>query len=323
MAVKTFGDLLQETYRYFYVNYQNGEADESTVIPLSLMKTFINDTGRETTVGFGTKWKFREGSMPFYHVVNYQNLYLSGTSIGGVGVNISGNLNAPEFLNVGSNPTNYLINYPNYAGIPFIGQSGSTNYTGTSVGGQVVTTQFTGLGFGYELNNDVSHIEGIFIDNKGFLGMGQMQRRMMALPQQIVQITGTPSTYYEHPGLSANGNLMITFDMQPGTDLTTSSFLYLYEQKFQNLVNDSDVQTLIPEECQNILIFGALEKAYAFRQNKMSEVFKKQKEDLMWEMIRNSEKYTNYTVSWFPGDLYQGWNSYPYGQGGINTGYFY
>ncbi len=322
MALKNFGQLLQETYRYFYVDFNAGEADESTVIPLSLMKNFINDTGRETTVSFGTKWKFREGSMPFYHRVEYQNLYLSGVSTAS-GTQISGTLNAPEFLNVGSNPTNYLINYPSYSGIAFIGVDPSgSSLSGISYAGNVVTSVYHGLGYQYEMNNDVSHIEGIFINNKGFLSMGQMQRRMMALPQDIVNISGVPSTYYEQP-ISASGNLMVTFDTSPDNSLLNDSFLYLYEKKFQDMVEVNDVQTLIPEEFQNILIFGALEKAYAFRQNEMSTVYKTKKDDLMWEMIRNSERYTNYTVSWFPGDLVQGWNSYPYGPGGLNTGYFY
>ena len=317
MALYNFGDLLTQTYRYFYIDYT--QVDDTAIIPVTLMKQFINDGIREISAGFGTKWKYKEGSLPFMHVLNYQNLYLSGTNTtGGTGVSISGTLNAPEFIQVNSNPANYLMNYPNYSGIAFSGLNGSTPASGISVGGYVTTTQWTGVGYTYELPPDVSHIEGVFIDNQGFLNNGLYQRRLMSLPQSIWHTTGIPGTYYEQPGMSLNGNLQITFDPQPTPSITGTNpnFLYLYENKQLDLVNDNDVQNVIPEEFQRCIIYAALEMAYGFRQNAMADVFKQKKQDVVWEMIRSSERYTNYTVSWFPGDLAAGWTTLPYSPAG-------
>ncbi len=316
MALKNFGNSLTQCYLYLGVAFN--DVDETTVIPLSLGKIFYNDAVQECASSFGYKWKYREGVLPFFHKVNYSNLLLYGVSPSGVP--ISGTLNDSNFLLFNSPPSNYLVNYPNYSGIPFVGTSGATVYSGISASGSVITSTYTGTGFRYDMPPEVEHIEGVYIVNTGFLVNGLKQRMDMAYQGAYIQTSGTPGMYLEYPGLNPSGNLALIFNPNISSALSGTSFNFLYEKKQQPLINYTETQDVIPSEFENVIIEAWLEKAYAFRQNNEQMLYHKQKKDAyLFDMARNSERYTNYTVSWFSDGQLGYVGALPYTNGGMAT----
>ncbi len=316
-STKNFQQLLTESYIYLGVAFN--DVDETSIIPLSLGKIFMNDGIMESAAAFGFKWKYREGVLPFQHKVTYDNLYLSGTSNAG-NVSISGNLNDPNFLMFNSPPSNYLVNYPSYSGISFIGYNGSTAYTGLSNIGSISQSVYTGTGFRYDMPPEVEHIEGVYIQNTGFLVNGLKQRMDMAYQGAYVQTSGTPGMYIEYPGLNPSGNLALIFNPNVDASLSGTSFNYLYEKKQQPLVNPTDTQDVIPSEFQNVIIEAWLEKAYSFRQNNEQMIYHRQKkENYLFDMARNSERYTNFTLSWFSDGQLGYVGALPYTNGGMAT----
>ncbi len=309
--------LLTESYRYLGVAFN--EVDETSIIPLSLGEIFLNDSIVESASAFGFKWKYREGVLPFQHRMPYSNLYLSGTAVSGIAV--SGNLNDPNFLMFNSPPSNYLVNYPDYSGISFtgVGISG-LQLTGSSNSGSIVTSVYTGTGFRYDMPPEVEHIEGVYIVNTGFLINGMKQRMDMAYQGAYIGTSGTPGMYLEYPGLGPSGNLALIFNPNVAASLSGTSFNFLYEKKQQPLVAPTDTQDVIPSEFQNVIIEAWLEKAYAFRQNNEQMAYHKaRKDNYLFDMARNSERFTNFTVSWF-GDGQLGYvGALPYTNGGMAT----
>ncbi len=316
MALKNFRSLLTEGYLYLGVAFN--DVDETTTVPLSLGKIFMNDSIQECGASFGYKWKYREGVLPFWHKVQYSNLFLYGVSPSGVP--ISGALNDPNFLMFNSPPSNYLINYPSYSGIAFVGTSGATTYSGVSTSGTVINSIYTGTGFRYDMPAEVEHIEGVYIQNTGFLVNGMKQRMDMAYQGAYIATSGTPGMYLEYPGLNPSGNLALIFNPNVATSLSGTNFNFLYEKKQQPLVDLSDTQDIIPSEFQNVIIEAWLEKAYAFRQNNEQMIYHKQKKDgYLFDMARNSERYTNYTVAWFSDGQLGYVGALPYTNGGMAT----
>ncbi len=321
MANKNLLQLLTECYRYLGVNYN--DVDETSIIPLSLGKIFLNDSIVESAASFGYKWKYREGVLPFYHKVNYDNLFLMGYSGNSSTVQISGNLNDPNFLMFNSPVSNYLVNYPSYSGISFSGintASGTGVIAGHSASGVVVNSTYTGTGFRYDMPPDVEHIEGVYIVNTGFLVNGLKQRMDMAYQGAYISSSGTPGMYLEYPGLNASGNLALIFNPNVSASLSGTGFNYLYEKKQQPLVNPTDTQDVIPSEFQNVIIEAWLEKAYAFRQNNEQMMYHKaRKDNYLFDMARNSERYTNFTLSWFSDGQLGYVGALPYTNGGMAT----
>lgn len=291
--------------------------DETTDIPLSLVQTFYNDSLREIFSGFNYRQAEKPILLPFLHTINnVQGAFLSGTSVTPVaGSGMSATL-TPFPIN---SANGLLVNdtvINDYSGIGFTGTDSLGNtYSGVSTLGNITYTNLQNqMGYVYELPSKIEQIYSVTIPpNSIKLRYVPQYDWDRAVPQGLTIASGTPSSYTMFPGLSPSGNLMIQFYPQPTAVTYNNAYLQIhYKRKHQDLVNPTDIQSLLPEQFQDILMEATLEKCLVFLSDEMSQYHGKRKEARMEELQTWAENSLDYVYVFRDGDFLSTSSMTPY-----------
>ncbi len=275
-----FGQLIEKSQQYLgYV-----VLDETTDITLSFLKDAINDTMRESLSEFNYRQAEAPILLPFSHTINnVQGAYLSGVSVAPspVGSGISATL-VPFPQN---SANGFLVNdtvIESYSGISFIGQDSLGNtYSGISrIGNEVRVPMQNVIGAQYEMPAKIERIYSVMIPQNSlklrYMPQYDFDR---AVPQGLVIASGVPTYYTSFPGLSPSGNLVIQFYPEPTINTFSGTLFQVhYERKHQDMVQLTDVQRLFPEQFQDIIIEGTLERCFSFLSDEKSEYHRLRKE---------------------------------------------
>ncbi len=294
--LKNFGNLISETQKWLGYTV----LDETTDIPLSLVKTFLNDTIRETESEFNFSQVQTPVLLPFLHTMtNVQGAYLSGVSVTPVaGSGISATILPYPLAGGNSLLVNNTV-LSSYSGINFVGvDTNGTSYSGVSVIGNSVRGPLPNvMGFTYELPSDVEQIYGVTIPTDSIkLRFCPQYDWDRAVPQGLTIASGVPAYYTTFPGISASGNLVLQFYPQPVlTQFSGSAFQVHYKRKHQDMVALTDQQSMFPEQFQDIIIEGALEKCYAFLSDDKSIYHGKRKDKRIEDLQTWAENNLDYT----------------------------
>jgi hypothetical protein len=276
---KTFSQIRSEIQDYLGFTI----LDDSTQPTISRVNTFINDVIAEIASEFNYKQLETSCRFPFKHVITAQGAYLSGLStVGSSGISAT-------IIPFPQDNYSQLVNctaIENYSGISFTGTDSLGNsYAGVSTEGSGVTGQVSVLGYQYELPSIVDQIYSVVIaDNSIKLGYVPQYDLDIFLPIGTTISSGTPAYYTEFNGISSNGNKVIQFFPQPNGFYTDKYFTLHYKKKHIPLVNDGDVQTIIPDNFQDIIIYAALEKIYAFLSDEKSKYYQLKKMERMSDL---------------------------------------
>jgi len=259
------------------------DLDNTTFPTIDLGNNMINDTLREITSAYDYQFLESSKSYPFYHVISgvqSVQLYATGNymSLTVSGVNTITPY-PPDVLTYSWLGQNSVADInSNFAGIhcPF-----NYNYytiSGVSVSGNITTANWTGVGFVYQMDPDVdkflapgivvAHMasgsqggQGIILQNTPYEDIVRM------IPIGVVNASGTPTCFYELPGLNASNNngKAIQFFPFPQASYSGSNFIVNYKKKHVDLLNDTDIQNVIPEQFQNCIVQSTLAKVYSIR----------------------------------------------------------
>jgi hypothetical protein len=302
-------------------SYGNYDLDDTTYPTLTLGNQMINDTYREITSAWDYQFLETSKSYPFYHTISgVQSLLVTGTTVvGSTGVSAVITPYPTDVLNytwLAQNSVGDLSS--NFSGISFTDASGSQCI---STSGSITTAIWTGVGYVYQLDPDVDKFlaPGVVVahSNGSNVGQGIVLTNMdyedivMQIPIGTINASGTPSQYFELPGLSPDNNKAIQFFPFPTSSYSGNTFVVNYKKKHVDLQSDSDTQNVIPEQWQNTVTYGVLEKFNSVRNP-----------DRQPEALMRKEKLINSMKLW---DAQQPskvrhWRS---GQPGIGQSYLY
>jgi hypothetical protein len=120
----------------------------------------------------------------------------------------------------------------------------------------------------------------------------------MMFPIGTIASSGTPLYYSEFPGLSPTNNKVIQFGPQPDASFSGSNFIVHYKKRQEDLVLDTDVQSVIPEQWQYLITYYFAEKVLDFRQDPKSNIFRAKKEEMMTNMKMSDWNQPNQIRNW-------------------------
>ena len=301
MGLYNLAQIKSQVAQLAGIQDENGNyAFDSTTFPTSgLANDMINDSIREITGAWDYTFLETSKSYPFFHAISgVQALLLSGTSNAGA-VPISG-VQVPypnDVLNYSWTANNELslINSL-FSGLTFTGVSAAgVNYTGISMTGTVTTAIYTGIGYTYQLDPDIDKFlaPGIVIANSnGNIAQGiicqntPMEDIVRLIPIGIINASGTPSYFTEFPGMSDsnyNGKVIQFFPF-PTASYSGNSFVVPYKKKHVDMVADTEVQRVIPEQWQQTIVQATLEKVSYVRSPDKVPMINAKKEDLIAKM---------------------------------------
>ncbi len=300
-----FGQILNKVQEYLGYN----TLDATTDISLQFAKDAVNDTMRESLSEFNYRQAEAPILLPFSHTIyNVQGAYLSGVSIAPspVGSGISATI--IPFPQGSAN--GFLVNdtvIENYSGISFIGVDASgTTYSGISTQGNEIRLPVSNIvGAQYEMPPKVERIYSVMIPQNSiklrYMPQYDFDR---AVPQGLVIASGIPTYYTNFPGLSPSGNLVIQFYPEPViSQLSGTYFQVHYERKHQDMIQLTDTQRLIPEQFQDIIIDGALERCYVFLSDEKALYHKQRKEKRLEALQDWAENNLDYVYVKRDGDF--------------------
>ena len=287
--------------------------DNSTFPTIDLANNMINDSFREICAEWDYTFLETTKSYPFFHVIEgVQSVWLSGTATF-TNNPISGSITPypNDVLNYAWQANNTVQNINNnFSGITFNGQEMVSPFglnTGISNSGAVTTNNWTGVGFTYQLDQDIDKfmVPGIFVphSNNGLSANGILLKNIdyedmiRIFPIGTIQASGTPIYFSEAPGLSnvSNNGKQIVFGPTPNTNTYSgNSFVAFYKKKHVDLQNDYDVQTVIPEQWQNMPIKLACAKVFAISDpsrvdTSMNEAAKLMRSCKLWDAKQPSK----------------------------------
>lgn len=281
MALYNLGQLKSQVGQYLGVINGNNTSFTNSTTPTEVwINQAINDSIREVMSEFNYRQTETNCRVPFLHTIyNVNGAYLTGLNLAST--------TGIQATFVPYPQDNLLINCQvlpaTYSGIPFIGidQTG-ISWSGVSITGSGFTGSVTTIGYQYELPAQVEQIYSVTVPFNAiklqYLPQYDWDR---VVPQGLTIASGTPAYYTMFPGLSISGNLVIQFYPEPTvSSYTDKTFVVHYKRKHADLVSDSDVQRVIPEQFQDIIIWATLEKSYIFMSQLEKSVLYSQKKSI-------------------------------------------
>lgn len=286
--------------------------DNSTPVPLSQVNNFINDEIREDTSAWDYTFLEDTKSINFWNVVSG----VQGVALAGIvsGINVYGTI-APypaQQLSYSWRADNSVTNVSNnFSGIVFNGVSASgiafNNVVSTS-GSATYNNTISGVTNIFQLDPDVAKIEGLFMQSSanGNTGYGIPLNELtyhdflIKYPIGVVNISGTPYEYAKFPGLGPNNDPVLTLAPFPTPDFSGNSLVLHYLKKHVDLVNDTDIQRVIPQQFQQIIIEGVCEKitAHYAQDDPRTDKYARRKENLTIDMKQWDFNQANLTRAW-------------------------
>lgn len=292
MALYNFGQLKEKVQQYLGFTV----LDDTTTPTELFVEQALNDSTRETLSAFNFRQLETAVQIPFYHVISgVQGAYLTGVSVSP----LAGSGISATIIPYPSN--NLLINnavVETYSGVSFTGyDSAGTVYSGLSTSGYRITGAVNTVGYTYDLPANVDQIYAVIIPQNSiklqFIPQYDLER---LIPNNVLTASGTPYYYTEFNGMSSTNTKQIQFFPQPlPSQFTGQTFVVHYKKMHVDMVNDYDVQNVLPQQFQDIIIDSALEKCYAFLSDEKTAYHKARKEERMADLIvwaGNSLDYT-------------------------------
>lgn len=283
MSLYNLGQIRQQVAQESAIQDENGDYEfSSTTFPSKdLVNTYINQAIMEVTSPWDYGFLQTSKSYPFKHVISgVQGVYLSGYSVTDTGVRTIGELTPYPFdvLNYSWRANNQIdMSNANFSGLSFTGvHSTGSGYSSVSTYGYpTYNNNLTTVGYTYQLDNDIDKILACIISNsnsgqtaKGILLTSvQWHDIERTIPIGIIASSGTPIYYSEFPGLGPITNKTIQFFPTPTPIYSGESFIIHYKKRHTDLVNDSDLQQVIPEQFQRIITNATLEKVFDLLDN--------------------------------------------------------
>lgn len=274
MAIKNFGQLITEVQEYLGMT----SLDETTEPKLSRVKSLINDSISEVLSEFNYRQLETACRIPFTHTYMAQAASLVG--LAGGTTPITGIVAPYPENDIYGQLVNCTVLNTNYSGIAFVGKDSMGNtLSGVSTGGSGITYPVTTVGLQYELPYNVDQIYAITLPSNAiklsYLPQYDFDRMM---PIGLTISSGTPTWYTEFEGMSASGNKVVQFYPQPIASYWGDKYFTVhYKKRHVDLVNDTDVQNVIPPQFQDIIIYSTLERIYAFLSDERSEYHRAKK----------------------------------------------
>ncbi len=267
MEIKTRGQIVQEVAEMLSAIDSTGNSilDNTTTPTLNRINTYIDDGIREIISTYAFKFTEKSCSYPFFHKIDdVQSLYLTGVAnSGGGGIILNRTPWPAEALSIGCANPPVLDSQSYYSGIDFVGYSGVTPLSGVSTSGYLYSASINTLGYNYDLGNSLDKIIAITIPAKGYkLNYITQYDLDRYVPQGNTITSGVPIYYTDFPGLSSSGNIVIGFYPQPDATFSGVNFTCHYMKKHLNMTSNDTVQTIIPEQFQDIIVDKVLEKCY-------------------------------------------------------------
>ncbi len=239
--------------------------DNTTVPTETRMNKYIDEATREIISLYGFRFTEAQCSIPFYHTIPTQGLYLSGTNTSGTAISGTISPYPDNILNIGCSVPFDYVSANNYSGMAFSGvSSAGVVSTGIAVSGSLVSTTYSGLGYSYDLGPGVEKIMAVTIPHiaQKLQVMTQYDMDQYA-PLGNNSVTGTSTWYIEINGMSPSGNKSIQVYPFPPTDFRDKRMTLHYMKEHINMTSDSDTQNVIPQQFETIIIDKVLEKCYA------------------------------------------------------------
>jgi hypothetical protein len=259
--------------------------DYTTFPTIDLANNMINDSFREICGEWDYTFLETTKSYPFYHTISGVQgvlLTITGTYSGNV---VTGTQNVAPYPSdvlqyswLAHNTVGDLqVNFSGVTGTFYNNGNTSQLVTGISTGGVVsYIGAWTGVGYMYQLDNDIDKlmVPAIYVphSNNGNSAQGVMVKNIdyedmiRVFPIGTIQASGTPIYFSEAPGLSnvADNGKMIQFGPAPtASAYSGNNFVLFYKKKHVDLVNDTDVQNVVPDIWQNAIIKMASAKVFA------------------------------------------------------------
>lgn len=249
--------------------------DDTTYPTSGLAVNFFNDSIREICGSWDYRCLEQTKSYPFLHNISgVQSLYVSGNS----GATPISGMITPYPHDV-LNFTWTAVNNPTliangFSGVTFIGTNpAGVAFTGVSTTGTVTTATLSGtVGYVYQLDQDIDKFlaPGILIQNTtvggtaaGVICQNTMQEDIMRLiPIGAINASGTPSYFWEAPGMSDTNNKAIQFFPFPAAAYSGQTFTVPYKKRHVDLTDMNQQQNMIPEAWQQIIVQAVLEKVF-------------------------------------------------------------
>lgn len=277
MALYNLGTVRQQACQMAGIQNSQGDydLDDTTYPTLTLGNQMINDSYREITSAWDYQFLETSKSYPFFHTISgVQSIHVSGVTVAG-SIPTSGTITPypSDVLNyawLGQNTVQDLNT--NFSGISFTDSLGRPS---VSTSGTVTTANWTGVGYVYQLDPDIDKFlsAGVVVAHSNGSNVGQgivmtnvdYEDIVKLIPIGVVNASGTPSMYFELPGLSPDNGKAIQFFPFPLPSYSGNNFIVNYKKKHVDLVNDNDVQNVIPEQWQNTVVQAVLEKFNSVR----------------------------------------------------------
>jgi hypothetical protein len=294
MSLKTLGEIREEVAEYLGMTV----VDDTTTPSEARLNSFINDVARETMSKFNFRQLETSCRIPFYHTIsNVQGAYLSGISTSPVaGSGITASIVPYPADNLLVNCQVIDSSMSTYSGITFTGTDvNGVTYTGVSTSGSGITGSVTTLGYSYELPANIDQIYSVVIPQNSikllYIPQYDLER---SLPNGILTASGTPAYYTEFAGMSDDNTKSIQFFPQPNVAFSGQSFVVHYKKMQTDMTEDTDVQQVLPQQYQDILIEGTLEKVYAFLSDDKSQYHKARKEERLADLVVWANNHLDY-----------------------------
>lgn len=277
MALYSLQTLRQQVCQYAGIQDSNGnyELDTTTFPTLNLGNQIINDSIREITSAWDYQFLETAKSYPFFHTISgVQSVALSGVTIigssGTTGVVTPYPTDVLNYSWLGHNSVQDLAT--NFSGISFTDISGNA---AISISGSVTTATWTGVGYTYQLDPDIDKFlaPGVVVthSNGGTIGQGIIMSNVdyedivRMIPIGVIAASGTPSMYFQIPGLSPDNGISIQFFPFPQSSYSGNTFNVNYKKKHVDLEDDTAIQNVIPEQWQNTIVQTVLAKVNSIR----------------------------------------------------------
>jgi hypothetical protein len=277
MALYNLGQIRQQVAQMAGIQDSTGSYDmDATTYPtLDFANQMINDTFREVTSAWDYQFLETSKSYTFQHVISgVQSIAVTGhTIVGNTGTTGIVTPYPTDVLNYSWLGQNSVIDVnSNFSGISFTDSNGSACI---STSGSVTTANWTGVGYVYQLEPDidkflapgvvVAHSQGSNVGQGIVMSNVDYEDIVRMIPIGTVNASGTPSMYFQVPGLSPNNGIAIQFFPFPLPSYSGNNFIVNYKKKHVDLTDDAQVQSVIPEQWQNVIVQGVLEKVNSVR----------------------------------------------------------
>ncbi len=282
--------------------------DNTTTPTNTRMNMIYDESIRWITSLYGFRFTETQCSYPFFHSIDTQGLFLSGTS--STGVAMSGTITPypDNILAIGcSTPLPYLESV-NYSGITFSGITivGASGVTGVSASGSLVNSTYNGVGYPYDLGNGVDKIIAVTVPHIALKLQYMTQYDVdRYVPLGITSASGTPIWYVEMNGMSPSGNKSIQFYPFPQIpEFIDKRFTLHFMKEHKNTTSDSETQNIIPQQFEYIIADKMLEMVYAMiSEPTNAAMYAKKVSDRGLQMRSWAERNYDAPRRWTDGDV--------------------